>query len=177
MLAREIKANAVMFFCTKLENYPYLADLPDMQLLCIELESDLADVYYDHLLANYNKMDILILHGMCPETQIYLNEYRKLRPDGKVYCVLDMNSIWMAKINWSHPDVRRFAKQCDLIATSCKSLRDEFNRRYTVNFPCRYFPNGFYNPKIIAESSIKEKGIIVLTWERPIFKAFWRGRI
>jgi len=165
LLAREISANAAMFFCTKLENYPYLADLPDMQLLCTDSESGLADVYYDHLRANYNKMDILILHGMYSETQIYLNEYRKLRPDGKVYCGLDMNSIWMAKINWSHPDVRRFAKQCDLIATSCKSLRDEFNQRYTVSFPCRYFPNGFYNPKnikIVAESSIKENTIITV---------------
>ena len=122
LLAKEISANAVMLFGTRPEEYPYLADMSGLQLLYTDLKSGSADVYYDHLMANYNTMDILILHGMYSETLMYLEEYRKLRPDGKVYCGLDMNSLWMAKINWSHPGVRRFAKQCDLIATSCKSL-------------------------------------------------------
>jgi len=165
MLAKEIGASAVMLFGTKSEEYTYLADLPSMQLLFTELKSGSADAYYDHLRANYNKMDILILHGMYPETQMYLNEYRKLRPDGKVYCGLDMSSYWMVKINWSYPAIRRFATQCDMIATSCRSLRDELNRKYTVNFPCRYFPNGFYNSKnikIVAESNMKENTIITV---------------
>jgi len=110
-------------------------------------------------------MDILVLHGMYNETIDYLNEYRKLRPDGKVFCGLDMNSYWMGNTTWNSPVVQRFAAQCDLIATSCKSIRDEINRNKSVNFPCRYFPNGFYNPtntEIIAEPSMKENIIITV---------------
>ena len=165
MLAKEIGATAVMLFGTKPEEYPYLADLPSLQLLFTELKSGLSDVYYDHLRANYNKMNILILHGMYSDTQPYLNEYRKLCPQGKVYCGLDMSSRWMVQINWSHPYLRHSMAQCDLIATSCKSLRDELNRKYTVNFPCRYFPNGFYNSKnikIVAEPNMKENTIITV---------------
>jgi len=165
MLAKEIGAKAVMLFGTKPEEYPYLADLPGLQLLFTEMKGGSAEVYYDHLRANYNKMDVLILHGMYSDTQSYLNEYRKLRPEGKVYCGLDMSGAWMVKINWGHPHLRYSMSQCDLIATSCKSLRDELNRKYTVSFPCRYLPNGFYNTKnikIVAEPNIKENTIITV---------------
>lgn len=163
LLAKEIGASAVMLFGTRPEEYPYLSDLPDMQLLYTDLKSGLASVYHKYLRANYSKMDILILHGMHNETTVYLDEYRRLRPDGKVYCGLDMNSYWMVNVRWNSPAVRRFATQCDLIATSCKPLRDELNRKYTVNFPCRYFPNGFYsatNIKVVADINVKENIII-----------------
>ena len=165
MLAKELGARAYMLFCTKPEDYPYLGDLPDLHLLYSDLESGLGDVYYKHLRENYSKIDILILHGMYIETIEYLNEYRKLRPDGKVFCGLDMNSYWMGNTSWNNPVVQLFAAQCDLIATSCKSLRDELNRNRLVSFPCRYFPNGFYNPtnvEIFADPYMKENTIITV---------------
>jgi len=110
-------------------------------------------------------MDVLILHGMYAETIGYLNEYRKLRPDGKVYCGLDMNRYWMGRIIWDDPLVRRFAAQCDVIATSCKSLRDALNRNPKVGFPCRFFPNGFYNAAgidVTADAKYKKNAIITV---------------
>ena len=164
-LAKETGARPVMYFGTSIPEYPYLSDLPGMELLCHESESGNADAYYDHLSENHGDMDTLILHGMYEHTIEYLDAYRKLRPDGIVFCGLDMNSYWMAKIRWNSAESRRFAEQCDVIATSCRSLRDALNRSPLVHFPCRWFPNGFYNPAgvpVIADPNQKENVILTV---------------
>ena len=164
MLAREINARPIMYFGTKCEDYPYLSALPDMEILYRNTSCGAIDGYYEHLYEHYPKMDVLILHGMYNQTISYLDAYRKLRPDGKVYCGLDMNSYWMGKIDWNSSSARKFAEQCDIVATSCRSLRDALNRNPDVHFPCRWFPNGFFNPgkmQIIADPEKKEN--ILLT--------------
>ena len=164
LIAKEIKAKAVMFFGSKQEDYPYLSQLPDIEIVYSEALSGDAAAYYEHLLGNYKKMDVLILHGMYNETMLYLDEYRKLRPDGIVYCGLDMNSYWMSNIDWNSSAARKFAHQCDIIATSCRFLRDELNRNKSVHFPCRWIPNAFYST-IDAEATAKaeNKKDIILT--------------
>ncbi len=110
-------------------------------------------------------MDVLILHGMYNETIGFLKRYRQLRPDGKVYCGLDMNGPWMKRIDWSNPSIHKFAEQCDIIATSCTYLRDEINRNPLIPFSCRFLPNGFYNADnldIVADASVKENVIITV---------------
>jgi len=70
----------------------------------------------------------------------------------------------MEKITWDSVAVTNFSKQCDIIATSCRSLRDALNRNPKVSFPCRWIPNGFLNPfntTVIADSRIKKN--IILT--------------
>lgn len=109
-------------------------------------------------------MDVLILHGMYDETIAFLDAYRKLRPDGKVYCGLDMNSAWMKNILWGSEKVQKFATQCDIIATSCTSLRDELNINSDVNFPCRFISNAFFNSKNTPISvSVGKKSNTILT--------------
>jgi len=61
--------------------------------------------------------------------------------------------------------VKRFAEQCDVIATSCRSLCDALNRNPNVNFSCRWLPNGFFNPtdsKVVADPALKENTIITV---------------
>lgn len=164
-LAKEINARPVMYFGTKREDYPYMSVLPDMEVLCCDSASGAADAYYKHLHEHYSEMDVLILHGMYEQTIDFLDAYRKLRPDGKVYCGLDMNSYWMGRIPWGSERCKRFASQRDLIATSCKSLRDALNRNPEVHFPCRWFTNGFLNPTgitVIADSEQKENVILTV---------------
>lgn len=165
MLAKELKAkNSVMLFADKKEEYNYLEYLPNLKLLFTDEEEGRKEEYYTHLKANYPQMDILILHGIYNETMLYLNEYRKLRPDGKVFCGLDMNSYWMENIDWENPGVKRFALQCNVIATSCRGMRDALNANPLVPFACRFLPNGFYNAgnaPIVANAKIKEN--IILT--------------
>ncbi len=165
MLGKEIAAKSTMLYCTKPEDYPYLVKLSDMQLEYSDERILDREVYGEYLEKNYEKMDVLILHGMYNETIDFLKRYRHLRPDGKVYCGLDMNKDWMGRIDWADPNVGEFAQLCDIIATSCTYLRDEINRNPLIPFSCRFLPNGFYNAEsldIIADASVKENIIITV---------------
>jgi len=165
MLSQEINATPVMFFGTKPEDYPYLSILPQMEMIYNDSDPELADAYIEHLKSSYKEMDILLFYGMYTHSVGYLNKYRNLRPDGKVYCGLDMNSFWMETTPWNSKPARGFAKQCDIIATSCRQMRDALNRRPDVHFPCRWFTNGFYNPTgvpVIADPELKENVILTV---------------
>ena len=166
LLAQVCGILPTMYFCTNSDEYPYLKDLPNLALLFNNSENAVAAKkdYYDHLNENYKKMDVLILHGMYRQTLEFLAAYRKLRPDGIVYCGLDLNKYWMKQFDWKNPLIQNFANQCDIIATSCTSMRDALNLNPDANFPCRYLPNGFYNPAnipVVADSNTKEN--IILT--------------
>jgi glycosyltransferase involved in cell wall biosynthesis len=164
MLAEAVRGHATMYFCTKPSDYPSLSVLQDMELLFTDDEPGMEKVYIDHLNTQFQKMDVLMLHGVYPQTVPYLNRYRRLRPDGIVYCGLDMNSYWMANIKWGSQSVHEFAGNCDVIATSCRFLRNALNNNPDVNFACRWLPNGFYNPigtPVIANTERKEN--IILT--------------
>ena len=162
-LAKEVSAQSMMYFGTETQDYPYLSVLPGMEMLYNNSELGLADAYDHYLHENYRNMDTMILHGMYNETIGYLEAYSRLRPDGKVYCGLDMNSYWMGNINWNSEAVMKFAAQCDYIATSCRAMRDALNRNPDVPFSCHWFPNAFYNPAgspTIAEPERKENIIL-----------------
>ncbi len=168
LLAREVKARSVMYFGTQPSDYPYHSDLPELELEYFDAaasEDESKAAYYEHLKKNYNDMDALILPGMYPMTIPFLGEYRALRPDGKVYCGLDMNGRWMKRIKWGGQAVSAFSRMTNVVATSCRSLRDALNRNPDVSFACRWMPNGFYNPdniKIIADAERKRNVILTV---------------
>ena len=165
LLAKTIGAKPVMYFCAEQTEYPYLDVLPGLEVLYQDAASSgSAEIYYEHLLNEYQKMDVIIFHGMYAGAIDFLNAYRKLRPDGKIYCGLDMNRHWMARYEWSDLRYKEFSEQCDIIATSCSSLRDALNKNSDVRFPCRWLPNGFYNPSntlVTADANVKKN--IILT--------------
>jgi len=164
MLAKETGALHVMLFGTKPSDYPYLVYMPEMKMLYDDSSSDLPDAYNKHLNESYSEMDALILSGIYIPSINYLNAYRNLRPDGKVYCALDMNKHWMNRISWDGHWEKKFALQCDLIATSCRSVRDTLNRNPKVHFPCHWLTNGFFNPTgAQVAASPEQKENIILT--------------
>jgi len=76
-----------------------------------------------------------------------------------------MNTYWMGNIDWDNERVKLFTRQCDIIATSCRFVRDELNRFSKFKAPCRWLPNGFYNPtdiKITADSECKRNVILTV---------------
>lgn len=163
-LGQEFGLNPIMLFGTAAEDYPYLEILPKMKMLYTDDPPGVDETYFKHLLENAREMDVLILYGKYIEALAYLDVYRTFRPDGKVYCALDMNSDWMRKYSWGIEESVKFASQCDVIATSCRAIRDALNSNPKVAFPCRWLPNGFYNSTglpVKAEALAKEK--IILT--------------
>ncbi len=169
MLAKETGAQPFMFFCSKEEDYLYQKDLSGLNLIFEDTDYNDSTTkqlkYFKFLRKNYNDIDVLILHGVYNETIKFLEEYRKLRPDGIVFCGLDMSSTWMNAYNWNNAFTHNFFAQCNIVATSCKFIRDELNKNKNINFPCRYYPNAFYNPhcaKPVADYSVKENVILTV---------------
>jgi len=165
LLAQLFGAKPVQYFCNNDESYPYIQELPGLEVLYHDAPRGTKEVYFQHLTEAYPEMDVLILHGMYLQTLDYLDAYRCLRPDGKVYCGLDMNSSWMENINWDYRGVHQFAAQCDVVATSCSSLRDALNRNPETNFACHWLPNGFYNAgnlAVVADPDVKKNVILTV---------------
>ena len=163
-LAKTVGAKPVQYFCDGAADNSYARELPGLEILYTDEPAGTPHAYEAHLQKEYRQMDALILHGMYGKTIDFLDAYRKRRPDGRVYCGLDMNSYWMARIPWEHPAVQRFARQCDVVATSCSSLRDALNMNPNVGFPCRWMPNGFYNAGNLAvEADADRKENVILT--------------
>lgn len=164
-LCQKNGGNNYMFFCDKQIDYSFLSILPNMELIYTDGKYGNDDLYIDFLRENYKKMDILILHGMYIETIMYLNEYRKLRPDGKVFCGLDLNSNWTKSIRWENNKIKDFFNQCDVIATSCTFLRDKLNENIEFNSNCHFLSNAFLNDPenpVVVSSKEKENTIITV---------------
>lgn len=154
----------IMMFCSNKIEYSFREIIPEMNLIFSNSDVSLDKQYFEYLSNNYKEIDVLILHGMYNETIHFLDIYRKLRPDGKVFCGLDMNTGWLERIDWSNKFVVRFANQCDVIATSSTKVRDILNAKKEVKFSCYYLPNGFANLnnlQIVADASYKKN--IILT--------------
>jgi glycosyltransferase involved in cell wall biosynthesis len=169
MIARHIGARCVAYFGTRPADYPLLSGLPGMEILYKEFADgtgEAEEVYYSHLAASARDMDMIILTGIYQQTFQYLHEYRKYRPDGKVYCALDMNSSWMNVIPWDNVGVKYFMSQCDLLTVECRSLRDALNRNPLIASPCYWRTNGFYNPtdaETTADPKAKENVILTVS--------------
>lgn len=167
-LAEEINGKATHFFCSTKEEYSYLSDLPNLELLYKDPapDNEILQSYIQFLKENYHKIDVLIVNGPYPYGIYNANRYKKLRPDGKVYCALDMNSSWMSKIKWDSQELLDFANTCDVISTVCTPIRDALNFNPKVKFPCRFLSNAFYKtentPPIIVDANLKENVILTV---------------
>jgi len=167
MLAKELGGKPYFFFGSKPSDYPYLTSLPEIEMIYKEEGADLEKAYREFLLKNYSDMDVFIMYRILNPTVNYLLNYRKLRPDGKVYCGLDMNLWWMNEIGFDTDTGRDVAENVDIFATSCRTVRNAMNRNSKVHFPCRWLPNAFYNLSgrpVIADAAVKEN--IILTVSR-----------
>jgi glycosyltransferase involved in cell wall biosynthesis len=107
-----------------------------------------AEEYYEASIRfvqqHYDEMDLLVLCGPYQHYSFLLSEYKRLRPDGKAYMALDMNSFWASRIDYTEPWFVEMLDACDVIATSCRKMQNLLNstwRRWTIH----YIPNGFYN--------------------------------
>ncbi|MFT9274047.1 MAG: glycosyltransferase [Liquorilactobacillus nagelii] len=126
------------------ETYPSLAEkVLGMQIDYLTESNDFRKSQMEYLEEEYAKIDVLILRGPYSTYFDFLNLYRQLRPDGKVYIALDANSYWMDRIDWQAEDFQAFLSQCDVIATSSRVMQRYLSAKWP--FKIEYIPNGFYN--------------------------------
>lgn len=125
--------------------YKYLEIMPEMRMEFLPVDGgEYHDESIRFMQSHYDEMDIIVLHGPYQHYSLFLSEYRRLRPDGKVYMALDMNSHWAGRIVWTEPWLVELLDACDVIATSSVRIKELLNRvqsRWTVH----HIPNGFYN--------------------------------
>ncbi len=164
-LGKELGAKPIMAFCKK-NDYGNIKELlPEQELYFSNEGEELIDQYLNLLKNEYKSMDALILHGMYSETATFLDVYRKLRPDGKVYCGFDMNTHWLSMIDFTKPEIKDFMRKCDVVATSSSYVRDLMNNIIDIEKPCYYLPNGFSNVlnlNINVDVNIKENVILTV---------------
>ena len=128
--------------------YSYLDMLPGLRM---EFLSDCSDKYeylgvcVEYLREHYHEMDVLLLYGVhYPFYRVFLEEYRRLRLDGKVYIALDANSSWIDRIEWANPNFSAMLDDCDVITTGSRELWRFLNKKWN-RWTIDYIPNGFYN--------------------------------
>lgn len=143
--------------------YSYLKILPGMRLE--PLPADPGE-YFSAAMAflheHAQEMDLLCLFGPYPFYRDFLREYRRLRPDGKVYMALDANIYWVDRIQWTDPGFCEILDACDVIATSGHSLQRHLNRKWN-RWVINYIPNGFFNPtgRDISVSQDQKENILL----------------
>lgn len=139
----------------KMEFFPDCRD--DVELLKHQLE---------YVYKKYREMDVLVLNGPYLIYQLLVPEYRKLRPDGKIYLGLDASSHWMDRIRWTTPEFSGLLTACDVIATSCRAMQRHLSKKWP-RWKIEYVPNGFFNSnghEIVVSPTSKEN--IILTVAR-----------
>lgn len=137
--------NSVMVTAkTKDENYPSLNRyVKGMKIDYLSENLSGIDAKIKYIRNNYKKMDLLILYGIYEQYFKIVEEYKALRPNGKVYIALDANLFWMDRMDWNTPKFINFLRQCNVIATSSRILQKYLITKWP--FKIEYIPNAFYN--------------------------------
>ena len=110
---------------------------------------------------NAKDIDCLVLRGCYPINFVPANLYKKLNPNGRVYVGLDANSHWMDRIIWTDADFMEFMGNCDVIATSCKTMQRHLNEKWP--WVIEHIPNGYYNFDYSIPPQFEEKENVILT--------------
>ena len=142
-LLHKVYGYDAVLFGQKNGDYPNQTYVPGVRLDFLPPGKNHVALQCQYIADHYSEMDVLLLLGAYRTYIPILDEYRRRRPDGKVYLALDANSLWMEAIDWDHPEFRRMLSAADVIATSCRAMQRYLNRKW----PClvHYIPNGFYN--------------------------------
>ncbi len=110
-------------------------------------------------------IDCLLIHGCYVEYFPLVSLYKKYNPQGKISLILDANSYWMDRIQWTDPAFCQFMDQCDVISTSGHIMQRHLNEKWP--WIIEYIPNGFYNfSSKVWNVDFKKKENIILTAAR-----------
>ncbi|QEK12494.1 methyltransferase domain-containing protein [Crassaminicella thermophila] len=147
--------------CYKNGSYPYLyKEVQGLKVEFIEkITGNPLEDGQNYLIKNAKSIDILHLFHLTTRTLLWIDTYKTLNPNGKIYLKLDANiNITNHKLNHS---VFNILKKCDLISVETKYLYEYMNREWPVRV--EYIPNGFYDFTKHKSVDYSEKENIIIT--------------
>lgn len=145
------------------ETYPYLEKLPGLEMDF--LPENNFETRLDWVTNNAENFDLMILYNANYEHIPLIAEYKKIRPNGKIYLATDMNIGWADRIEHESPEFNFLLKSCDVVGASCRATQKYLSAKWSV--PVELFRNGFYNFANVSFDNLFEgKEDIILTVAR-----------
>lgn len=157
LLAKNHGFRSVMVGNKCSENYPYLSQMPELELEFLPKKRLMERLIY--IDANAAGIDLLVCYGAYPHYVPIVEFYKQVRPDGKVYLASDMNTRWAKKIPHEHPLYKKFLERCDLISVTNTTVQKYLQKNWQV--PAELIRNGFYNFTGKSFDDVQKENIIL----------------
>ncbi|WP_425060458.1 Ubiquinone biosynthesis O-methyltransferase, mitochondrial [Sporomusa carbonis] len=126
--------------------YPYLdAEVKGLKLEYLSrIHNEATQDVVEYLRKNGRNIDILHVFHWIARTLTWIDVYKEVNPNGRVYLKLDANeyikNIDIASVEGTR--IFRTLKKCDLISVETQHLYNYLNDRWPLRI--EYIPNGFY---------------------------------
>ncbi|QJC53766.1 glycosyltransferase family 4 protein [Paenibacillus albicereus] len=154
------------------EELTYHGLLPGLQIDFIGQSGDYNNPYVleewvaaciNYISAHAHKIDFFFCFGPYTSYFSMIDQYKKLRPDGKVILKLDANSTWMDQIPFHQPDHQAFFSRCDLITVESKTLKRYLSKKWP--YIIDYVPNGSFKADSLSSKKVRfqDKENVILT--------------
>ncbi|MBQ9365506.1 MAG: glycosyltransferase family 4 protein [Schwartzia sp.] len=126
---------------TKIDDYNQQKFVPGLELDFLPDAGEQTKLRY--IEAHRDEMDVLLLHGPDESYFPVVEHYKRIRPDGKVYLELDLNSYSAERVDCASPAFLRFISSCDVVVASCCRIQKYISARWPCVVDC--LMNGFFN--------------------------------
>ena len=123
------------------ETFPYLEKLPGLELDF--LPEDTEQARFDWIADNAKNFDLMLCYNINGIYYYLISDYKKLRPDGKIYFATDMNIGWADRLEHESTWMKFCLQTSDVVGASCRATQKYLSAKWNV--PVELFRNGFYN--------------------------------
>ena len=135
-------------------------EYPDNEKYNLNLKIDFYETEKD--ISKYlENTDILMLIGIYSFNLDIIENYKRIKPEGKIYMKLDANIHWMTRLNESmNKEILSTLNKVDLISVESRSLQYYINA--TWDLAVEYIPNGYYDFVEDEEIKYEDKENIII---------------
>ena len=117
-------------------------ELKGLKLVSLDTKNDPIDECKKYIINNANNIDILNVYHYRNYTIDWINTYKEVNPQGKVFLKLDAGLSLLNKNSLYDNEYINTLKKCDIISVETKELYNALNNILPVK--ATYLPCGFY---------------------------------
>ncbi len=151
------------------DDYSYLERLEGARLEALSYPEDAPGTfdhyicaYSEYIREHYQTMDILFLFQPMSHYVPLVQLYKELRPDGKIYLKLDVNSAWMDRFPLPPKELGPLLDACNVISAEGRRMQRLLSKK--CPWIIDYIPNGYYTfGEVMPRASFAEKQNVILT--------------